>query len=226
MLGLYAIIDVIAVERRGLDPLAYADAILAARPVALQLRDKRGRARETLELLQAIAALDSRVDTLLVANDRPDLAALAGWDGVHLGQHDLPPAAARRVLASLGQPTMRIGMSVHDERELERALAAEPDYIALGPVFATSSKQRLEPVIGVAGLSALAERARARSDRPLVAIGGLDGARAVEVARVVPCLAVIGALLPDADSATPLQDAQRRARSLGQIIAQAATEEA
>lgn len=222
MLGLYAIVDVTALERCGLEPLPFADAALSAHPTALQLRDKRGHARETLELMRGIAALDSRGSTLLIGNDRPDLAALAGWDGVHVGQDDLPPRAARQVLAALGGASMRVGMSVHSDDELEVALEQQPDYLALGPVHDTGSKQNAEPTLGLDGLRALAARARARSELPLVAIGGIDAACAAEVARTCPCVALIGALLPPPGCADRYQEVTRRGVELGRLVAGAA----
>jgi thiamine-phosphate pyrophosphorylase len=207
MHGLYAIVDVVSLQRLGLDPQRYGEALVAAKPAAIQVRDKRQRAGETLALLRALAPTCRAAGVPLFANDRPDLAALAGCDGVHLGQHDLPAADAREVMAALHEPHARlpggdralVGLSVHDEEELTVALAADPDYIALGPVFDTGSKLAPEPTIGLEGLAALASRARQHGDRPLVAIGGLDVANAESVARHVACGAVIGALLVGAD---------------------------
>ncbi len=231
MRGLYAIIDIGLLERRGIDPLAFADAVLAARPAALQLRDKRrldpastardGGVRDTLALLSALRERTRRAGVLLFANDRPDVAALAGCDGVHLGQRDVPPSVAREVFAALRPPTAgvttpMIGMSVHDDDELAAAHAADPDYLAFGPVYGTVNKAAPEPTIGVSGLAALTGLARALRPRPFVAIGGIDAARAAEVRGVCDCIAVIGALVADAE---PYDNATLRAEALVRVMA-------
>src|SRR5262245_28255468 len=110
MRGLYAIADTAALVRRGLDPVRYAAAVLEARPAAPQLRAKDLGAHATLELLRAIAPLAARHHVPLVANDRADLALLAGCAAVHVGQDDLPPREIRRFAGAL-----RIGMSAHDD---------------------------------------------------------------------------------------------------------------
>ncbi len=214
MRGLYAIVDVASLERRSLEVLPFADAVLRARPAAIQLRDKRGQAGATLTLLRALQLRAREAGVPLLANDRPDLAALAGCAGVHVGQQDLPVEAARQVLSALGVAPL-VGISAHDEAELGRALEAGPDYVALGPVFATRSKANHEPVIGLEGLGQLAERARQRCPAiPCVAIGGIDEQSASAVARHCPCAAVIGALLPKPSDRTDRYDevARRAAR--------------
>lgn len=225
MRGLYAIIDIGLLERRGIEPLAFSDAVIAARPVALQLRDKRGSARDTLALLHALRARTRRHGVMLFGNDRPDLAALGGCDGVHLGQRDVTPTVARQVFSSLAPSPLAsgsaptIGMSVHDADELDAALSEGPDYLAFGPVYDTVNKHAPEPTIGVAGLEALTARARSKlaaPEIPFVAIGGIDAARAAEVRRICPCVAVIGALVADAD---PYDNAKRRSEALVRAIA-------
>jgi thiamine-phosphate pyrophosphorylase len=128
---------------------------------------------------------------LLFANDRPDLALLAGADGVHVGQDDLPLAEVRRLA-----PGLRVGLSTHDLAQLDAALELAPDYVAFGPVFATRSKARPDPVVGIAGLRAAAARARARGIE-LVAIGGIDRERAPEITGTGAIAAVIAALIPE-----------------------------
>src|SRR5258708_4272400 len=146
MRGLYAIADLETLERRRLDPVRFAEAVLAARPAALQIRDKAGGARRTLALLRAVAPLAARAGVPLFANDRADLALLARCDGVHVGQDDLPVPLARRVA-----PGLRVGLSTHDAAQVEAALEEGPDYIAVGPIFPTTSKDRPSPVVGLAG---------------------------------------------------------------------------
>jgi len=188
---LYPIVDVDALSQRGIDVLAFAERVLEARPRYVQLRAKSLGGRDTLALLRALVPLCRGAGVPLFANDRPDLALLAGADGVHVGQDDLPLGEVRRFA-----PNLRVGLSTHDLPQLEAALELAPDYVAFGPVFSTSSKARPDPVVGVAGLSAAAERARIRGIE-LVAIGGIDRARAGEIAETGAIAAVIAALLPE-----------------------------
>jgi thiamine-phosphate pyrophosphorylase len=104
-------------------------------------------------------------DSCLILNDRVPLVLSAGYDGVHVGQEDLSPAAAR---ATLGSEVI-VGVSTHGESQLVRAADSPVDYVAIGPVFATSSKQVPDPVVGLEGV----RLARAIASKPLVAIGGI-----------------------------------------------------
>ena len=188
--GLYPIIDLDTLGQRGAEPLAFAERVLAARPPLIQLRAKSLGGGATLAMLRELVPRCRASGTALFANDRPDLAVLAGADGVHVGQDDLPVAEVRRFA-----PGLRVGVSTHDLAELERALAERPDYVAFGPVFATPSKRNHEPVVGLNGL----ERAHALSFAakvPLVAIGGIDFERATLARAHAEVVAVIGALLP------------------------------
>ncbi len=139
----------------------------------IQVRAKRMTDDELAAELEEISRRVDRRELLLWINDRVDLARLCGW-ALHLGQDDLPPASARRVTG----PATPIGLSTHDLRQV-RAASADPDVdlIAVGPVFATSSKEAPDPVVGLE----LVRRARALTAKPLVAIGGLDAGRLVEV---------------------------------------------
>ena len=190
MRGLYAIVDVSTLVARRLDPLEFTRAILSARPAALQVRAKELPTREFLALLRSVAPLCRAAGVPLVANDRVDLAALAGCDYVHLGQEDLPIELVRRIA-----PALRVGVSTHTPEQLERALEARPTYVAYGPIFPTGSKAQPEACVGVAGLRAAAARATA-ARIPLVAIGGITLERAREVAPFADGVAVIAALLP------------------------------
>jgi len=187
--GFYPIVDLDALSGRGFDPVQFAARVLEARPPLLQLRAKNAPARAVLALLRELRPLCHREGTLLFANDRPDLAVLAGADGVHLGQNDLPPAEARRFA-----PDLLLGLSTHDLDELEAALAERPAYVAFGPVFPTRSKARPEPVVGLELLARAGERARERGI-PLVAIGGIDHERASLVAQHAAIGCAIAALL-------------------------------
>ncbi len=199
MQGLYAIVDVDLLARHGLEPVRFAAAVLQVRPAALQLRDKRCRARDTLALLRALLPLCRRAGVPLFANDRPDLAALAGCDGVHLGQHDLSMAQAHQVFAGVESKRPRIGLSVHNATELQEALRQAPDYIALGPVFQTRNRAQPEPSLGLETLGELAAQVHGRG-LPSVAIGGIDRHNLDAVAERCRCVASIGALVPDRTS--------------------------
>lgn len=190
MRGLYAICDVDFLTRGGVAPLAFVEAVLESRPAALQLRAKSLAARPTLDLLRAIQARCARARVPLFANDRPDLALLAGCAGVHLGQTDVAVNDARRVA-----PSLAIGVSTHSLEQVERALRDAPDYLAFGPVFATQSKADPDPIVGLSALAAAAQRCHA-AGVPIVAIGGLNLERAREVAGLAAAGAVISALLP------------------------------
>ncbi len=185
--GLYALVDTDSLAKRDLDPVAVARAVLAARPAALQLRAKGLGARDTLGLLRRLVPLCREAGVLCLANDRPDLALLAGCDGVHVGQDDLPLADVRALA-----PGLLVGLSTHSEAQVDAAIALAPSYIAVGPVFATVSKAAAEPVVGLS----LVRHARSRARCPVVGIGGIDLERAALLAREGALGAVIGALLP------------------------------
>jgi thiamine-phosphate pyrophosphorylase len=219
MHGFYAIVDAGALDRRNLDPLAFAEAVLSVSPAALQLRAKNLSARETLALLRALAPMCHRAGVRLVANDRPDLAILAGCDLVHVGQDDMPIDRVRRIAPGLG-----VGVSTHSLEQLDAALAARPAYVAFGPVFPTTTKADPDPVVGVAGLSAAYVRARA-AGVPLVAIGGITYERASTIVATTDAVAAIAALMPT--SVTPaapgstaelLQEVTARARALQDLF--------
>ncbi len=207
--GLYPIIDLDTLESRGVEPLAFAERVLAARPAFVQLRAKSLGAGATLALLRQLAPLCRVSGTALFANDRPDLALLAGADGVHVGQDDLPVAEVRRFA-----PGLRVGISTHDLAQLERALAERPDYVAFGPVFATPSKRNHEPVVGLTGL-ARAHELSLVAKVPLVAIGGIDLERAALAGVHAEVVSVIGALLP---AAAGLEAVTERALALQRAV--------
>lgn len=197
--GLYALVDTDALAARGIDPTAFAAAVLQARPAALQLRAKGLGARDALALLRSIAPLARSAGVPFFANDRPDLALLAGCDGVHVGQDDVPLGDVRAFA-----PSLRVGVSTHDLAQLARALDDAPDYVAFGPVFATSSKARPDPVVGLDGLAAARALVAARAPlTPLVAIGGIDLDRAPSVRDRGAIGAVIGALFPSETPPAP-----------------------
>jgi thiamine-phosphate pyrophosphorylase len=186
---LYPILDSSLLARRGIAIVDVADAFLSAGVAVLQLRQKGQVTRASLADLDAVAALCRSANVPLVVNDRADLARMVGA-ALHLGREDLPPAAARRVV---GLETT-IGFSTHNETQL-RAAAEEPvDYLALGPIFGTSSKENPDPVVGVEEF----RRLRSLTSRPLVAIGGITRSNAQEVfAAGADSIAIIGDLIPE-----------------------------
>jgi thiamine-phosphate pyrophosphorylase len=206
---LYPIIDRAALDARGLEVAACARELCAAGVRLVQYRDKTSAAGEMLQAAADIArafgcgeSLEQglrpdeahralgRTDrkTTLILNDHPELAVRAGWSGVHVGHRDMPPAEARRLVG----PGRLVGVSTHNDEQVIAADASEADYIAVGPVFATSTKSDAEPVIGLAGV----RRARALTSKPLVAIGGITRQNARSVIDAgADSVAVIGALL-------------------------------
>ena len=174
------------------DVVALATAILAGGARLLQLRAKGATTRELIVLTRAVRAHADRAGARLILNDRADVARLVGT-GVHLGQDDLPPAAARAMLG----PDAVIGFSTHNLAQLDEAVrAGGVDYLAFGPIFATRSKENADPALGIAALAA----ARARCPLPLVAIGGLTAATIPAVrAAGADAVAVIGAIAGTAD---------------------------
>jgi thiamine-phosphate pyrophosphorylase len=154
-------------------PLAELAQRLAGAGVRLvQLRAKRASSRELLAMARELqAALPA--ECLLIVNDRADVAALAGAAGVHLGQDDLPPDAAREILG----PGRLIGFSTHNEEQVKAAATAPVDYLAFGPIFATTSKDKPDPIVGCEGL----KKVRTLTKKPLVAIGGITPENAGQV---------------------------------------------
>lgn len=205
MKGLYAIVDTKLLAARGTDPLAYAKALLEVRPAALQVRAKDVGAREILAILRALGPMCRQLGVPLVANDRADLAALAGCECVHIGQEDLPYELVHRIA-----PQLAVGISTHNLEQLEKALAFKPRYVAYGPVYETVTKMNADPVVGTDGLRQASRIARA-AGVPLVAIGGITLARVHEIVDLADCCAVIADLyLPGAT----LADVTARARTI------------
>jgi thiamine-phosphate pyrophosphorylase len=184
----YPILDTEVAARHGVDPVFAAAGILEAGAQVLQFRHKGFLSREIFEQMGRIAALCRDARVLFVVNDRADLAVLMGA-ALHLGQDDLPPTAARRVTG----PETLIGFSTHNERQLRAAQSEPVDYLALGPIFGTASKDNPDPTVGLEEL----RRLRTLTERPLVAIGGItrDNARDV-LAAGAGSLSVIGDLFP------------------------------
>jgi len=187
---LYAILDRELTLARGLAPLDVVDAWLDAGVRVIQLRAKETASGEFLRLADEVARRSKAMGALFIVNDRADIAVMADAAGVHLGQDDLRPEDARRVVGA-----RVIGLSTHNDVQLTRALDAPVDYVAIGPVFETQSKARPDPVVGLEGVSMAASRARPRAC-PVVAIGGITLPRAADVlAAGASAIAVISDLL-------------------------------
>jgi thiamine-phosphate pyrophosphorylase len=185
----YPILDTGAVLDRDLDPIRVAQDILDAGARILQFRHKGFLSRQALAWLEEIAGLARIAGATLVVNDRADLARLFGA-ALHLGQDDLPPTAAR----SIALPQTIIGFSTHNETQV-RAAATEPvDYLALGPIFGTSTKENPDATVGIAEL----RRLRPLTSRQLVAIGGISLSNAMSVRTAgADSLAIVADLFPE-----------------------------
>ena len=160
---LYAILD--ASHFREIGQLrAFAEELVAAGVSLFQYRNKSGSAREILEQAREVK---SRIGdrARLIMNDRADLCLASQFDGVHVGQDDLSPHSVRNLIG----PNLWLGVSTHNPEQLMEADNGPADYVAVGPVFATFSKERPDPVIGLEGV----RRARSLTRKSLVAIGGI-----------------------------------------------------
>jgi len=147
--------------------------LIGAGVEVLQYRAKKVPAKEMLASARELAEAARAGRARFFVNDRPDVASLAGADGVHVGQDDLGVEEARGVLG----PDAWVGLSTHNIEQFEKALSSSADYIAVGPIFATTSKANPDPVVGLE----LIRRARRLTERPIVAIGGITLERAAEV---------------------------------------------
>jgi thiamine-phosphate pyrophosphorylase len=194
-----------------LDPACFPDAaamfaaaeeFAAAGITLLQYRNKSGRARQMLDEARELKArLGASVKFIM--NDRADICLAAGFDGLHLGQDDLSPESARTILGG----ERWLGVSTHNPEQLAEADKTSADYLAIGPVFATTSKANPDPVIGLSGV----RRARELTRKPLVAIGGITRANARSVIEAgADTVAVISDLLRD-----PGKSAEEFLRVLG-----------
>ena len=188
---LYVILDATLLNN---SPYDCAQELAAAGVRLLQNRDKAAYARELLVASRKLVSLLNAYGSSLIVNDRPDVAALAGAAGVHVGQEDLDPEQTRAVTGE----EMWVGVSTHNLEQFRRAAATTADYIAVGPIFATTSKANPDPVVGLE----LLRQVRPLTDKPIVAIGGMTldratsviaaGADSVAVIRDVLCAAKLG----------------------------------
>jgi thiamine-phosphate pyrophosphorylase len=206
---LYTVVDAGFLAARGIRMRKFAAGLRAAGVGLVQYRDKTGSPAEVLRAATVLRDLFAGTDCTLILNDRADLAVLAGFDGVHVGQGDLSPEDAAKVIRG-GTPTHAmkphewgtrrggiVGVSTHTDEQVRAAELSCADYVAIGPVFATGTKADTEPVVGLEGV----RRARALTSKPLVAIGGItrENARSVMEAGA-DSVAVISGLLAEGES--------------------------
>jgi thiamine-phosphate pyrophosphorylase len=183
---LYAIVDA-AAFRKVEDLTTFATELIAGGCTVLQYRNKNGNAGEMRR--QALALKISAVgEVKLIMNDRADLCLAADFDGVHIGQDDLSPESVRGIIGS----GRWLGVSTHNPEQIKQADRTSADYLAIGPVFSTSSKAKPDPVVGLEGV----RQARELTRKPLVAIGGISRANAASVIEAgADSVAVISDLL-------------------------------
>jgi thiamine-phosphate pyrophosphorylase len=205
-LRLYALVDPERANGRALDDLAQR--VVAGGATLVQLRDKHGTTRRLVEEARAIKQALGASSVALLVNDRVDVALAAGADGVHVGQDDMTVADARRLLGDRAI----IGLSVKTVAQAREAPVDLLDYVAIGGVFATTSKDNPDPPVGTDGLRAIAAAVRARAAKltaklPIAAIAGIDRRNAGDViAAGADGVAVISALSMTADPTEAARD--------------------
>ena len=190
----YPIVDTDSLMRRDCDPVTAAQAMIEGGAGLLQFRHKGPYSRAAFSQATRIAKLCRDAGTLLIIDDRADVALLLDA-GVHVGQDDLAPGDARKLLG----PSRIVGLSTHGPAQFAAGLSEPVDYLAIGPIFATTSKGNPDPVVGVDGIRAVArDRRHGPARLPLVAIGGITRANAREVLEAgADSVAVIHDILPD-----------------------------
>jgi thiamine-phosphate pyrophosphorylase len=193
----YPIIDTGVLARTAFSPIQLAETAAVSGVKILQYRHKDNWTQAQFDEAEAIASICKEAEILFIINDRADYAHLLGA-GLHIGQEDLPPVAARKVVAQAV-----IGFSTHSGLQMRLASQEPVDYLSLGPIFPTQSKERPDPVVGIDGLKAL----RVLTTKPLVAIGGitLENAPAVLTAGA-NSVAVISGILPEGSGVIELRD--------------------
>ena len=209
--SLYVILDPEVTRGRALP--AVLDAVLAGGCRLVQLRDKRMPLTELYAVARALSARCRQAGALFIVNDRADLALAVGAGGLHVGQDDLPAAAARRILAR----GMVLGVSTHDPEQARRALADGADYVAVGSIFPTGTKAGFQ-LVG----PELVRTLRPEIPVPLVGIGGITADNAASVIEAgADAVAVISAVCAadDPEAATRrlierLEPARGRPRGL------------
>lgn len=183
----YPILDTALLRRSGYDVRLAAEAILRAGVQVLQYRHKDAWTQTDFNEAEQIRNLCVEQGCVFVINDRADFARVLGA-GLHVGQYDLPPVAARKIIESLP-----LGFSTHNRRQLTYGNDEPVDYLSIGPIYPTTSKLKPDPVVGIAGVKTL----RPITKKKVVAIGGISLENAAEVFRAgADSVAVISELLP------------------------------
>jgi thiamine-phosphate pyrophosphorylase len=186
---LYPILDAGLLLRAGYSIEAFAQQLRDAGIRFLQYRDKDATGDVFLKRAAMLREIFPPEDSCLILNDRASLVLSAHYDGVHVGQEDLSPADVRVLVGSENM----VGVSTHGESQILAAAAGPADYLAIGPVCATSSKENPDPVVGLQGV----RRARALTSKPLVAIGGINRSNCFAVLEAgADAVAVISDLIP------------------------------
>lgn len=193
----YAILDADVAASAGWTTPALAAALLEGGARLLQVRAKTTGSAALLDLSRAVVGLARPYGALVIVNDRPDIAVLAGADGVHVGQDDLPVPALRLAFARLAV----VGLSTHTQAQVEAAVGTSPDYVAVGPVFGTSTKATGYDAVGLDLVrQAACVHGGSNPARPIVAIGGITLELAPQVLGAgAASVAVISDLLTGGD---------------------------
>ncbi|HTC75618.1 MAG TPA: thiamine phosphate synthase [Edaphobacter sp.] len=190
---LYPIVDEELLRLRGVALGRIAEDLKAAGAQLLQYRNKVSEPDSILRSAAVVWEVLAESGCRLIMNDRADLAVLAGFGGVHVGQGDLSPEDARRAVGV----DRWVGVSTHNDEQVRIANETSADYVAVGPVFATGTKVDAEPVIGLEGV----RRARALTKKPIVGIGGITQANARSVIDAgAASVAVISALFVEGET--------------------------
>ncbi len=193
----YPILDTGSLSQRGISLVTAASAFLDGGASILQIRHKGHWGRDVFEAARRVALLCSETGADLIVNDRADFALLLNA-GLHVGQDDLSPRDARKVVG----PDAVIGFSSHNVNQLSAAGGEPVDYVALGPIFATGTKENPDPVVGLEEV----RRCRALIEKPLVAIGGITLHNALDVIEAgADSVAVVAGLLPEDPTAQSLR---------------------
>jgi thiamine-phosphate pyrophosphorylase len=186
---LYPIIDAGLLIDAGISMEGFARGLRQAGIRFLQYRDKTGTESEVLERASMLRAIFPVSDSCLILNDRVSLALATRFDGVHVGQDDMPPDKVRSLVGS----SAIVGVSTHHGSQVKNADGGPADYVAIGPVFTTLSKENPDPVIGLEGVRG----ARQLTGKSLVAIGGINRANALAVLDAgADSVAILSDLLP------------------------------
>lgn len=206
----YPILDTEALAARAIAPETAAAAWLEGGAGVLQFRHKGHWSREIFDAAKTVARLCREAGAELIVNDRADFALLLEA-GLHVGQDDLPPREARGLIGG----GVTLGFSSHNQRQLCEAGGEPVDYIALGPVFATASKRNPDPALGVEQV----RWCRPLLKKPLVVIGGITLANALEVLRAgADSVAVIAGLIPELPSAQSLRKRMEEWQQLVKVV--------